>query len=148
MTRGSPLYAAALLLISASAGIAADVTGKWTAEFPGREGSSRVMMFTFKTDGSKLNGSMLFSGGRGPSGRGGRSDRGGPPPPPPSGQEIVNGRINGDKVYFEVHRSFNSMTVVSKYEGTVSGQELKLTMTRPGMDGTPQTSELVLHKTN
>ena len=34
-------------------------------------------------------------------------------------------------------REFNGNTMVTKYEGTVNGDELKLKITRTGQDGTP-----------
>ena len=51
-------------------------------------------------------------------------------------------RLVLDHVSFTVKREFNGNTTVTKYEGTVSGDEMKLKITRPGQDGTPMTSEV------
>jgi hypothetical protein len=37
----------------------------------------------------------------------------------------------------------NGNTMITKYEGVVSGDELKLKITRNGQDGTPMTNEVV-----
>ena len=49
--------------------------------------------------------------------------------------EISNGKVDGDKVYFEVKRTTQRGETITKYEGTVSGDELKLKITRPGRGG-------------
>ena len=66
--------------------------------------------------------------------------RGGGDPPPPS--EITDGKVDGNNVSFTVKREFNGNTMVTKYEGTVSGDEMKLKITRTGQDGTPMTTEV------
>ena len=40
-------------------------------------------------------------------------------------------------------REFNGNTMMTKYEGTVNGDEMKLKITRNGQDGTPMTTEVV-----
>ena len=40
-------------------------------------------------------------------------------------------------------REFNGNAIVIKYEGTVSGDEMKLKITRNGQDGTPVTNDVV-----
>ena len=57
------LLLTALLGIFALAASAADVTGKWTAQVPGRGGNTAETTFVFKVDGAKLTGTM--EGGRG-----------------------------------------------------------------------------------
>ena len=57
------LIAVLTLLLAVSIGaLAADVTGKLTAQVPGRNGT-RESTFTFKVDGDKLTGTM--TGGQG-----------------------------------------------------------------------------------
>ena len=38
--------------------VAADVTGKWVAQVPGRDGQSREVVYNLKADGAKLTGTM------------------------------------------------------------------------------------------
>ncbi|HVO96726.1 MAG TPA: hypothetical protein VMT15_01600 [Bryobacteraceae bacterium] len=85
--------------------LAADVTGTWKGE-ANPNGKGGPPTFTFKQDGAKLTGTT--------SGRGGDI-------------EISNGKIDGDKVYFEVTRQMGDNTVTTKYSGTVSGSTMKLT---------------------
>jgi hypothetical protein len=121
------LFVTTILLVVAIAAFAADVSGKWTYEQPGRGGGpGRPVTITLKQDGSKLTGSVPGMG------------RGDNPPPP---TEITNGRVEGDKVSFEVVREFNGNKMVSKYEGTVSGDEMKLKVTRDTQNG-PVTNDV------
>ena len=57
--------------------------------------------------------------------------------------EITNGKVDGDKIYFEVKRAGrDGSETVTKYEGTMSGDDLKLKVTRPGYNGgDPMTTE-------
>ncbi len=76
------------------------------------------MTFTLKADGPNLTGNVL--GGSG-------GCRGGPAVVAarfPAATDISNGKIDGDKVSFEVKRSFNGNESVTKYEGTLSGDTL------------------------
>ncbi|MCX6626661.1 MAG: hypothetical protein NTW28_03400 [Candidatus Solibacter sp.] len=119
-----------ILLVASFALMAADVSGKWTFEQPGRGGNpGRPVTITLKAEGAKLTGSMPGMG------------RGGGDPPPPT--EITDGKVDGNKVSFTVKRVFNDMEMVTKYEGTLSGDELKLKISRTGQDGTPQVNEVV-----
>lgn len=85
---------------------AADVTGKWVAQVPGRDGQSREVVYNLKADGSKLTGTM--SG--------------------PQGAEIAisDGKIEGDSIAFDVKLEFNGNSMVRKYSGVVSGDEIKM----------------------
>jgi hypothetical protein len=131
------LFVTTILLVIAFAAVAADVSGKWTYEAPGRGGNpGRPTTITLKQDGMKLTGSVPGGGGRGGGG-------GGTPPPD---IEITNGKVDGNNVSFEVKRSMGGNDVVIKYEGTLDGDSLKLKITRPGQDGSPMTSEVVAKK--
>jgi hypothetical protein len=122
------LFVTTILLVIALGAFAADATGKWTYEAPGRGGNpGRPVTITLKQDGSKLTGSVPGFG------------RGGGEAPPPT--EISNGKVDGDKIAFETKMEFQGNTRVTKYEGTVAGDELKLKITREGQNG-PQTSEV------
>jgi hypothetical protein len=83
---------------------AADVTGKWTAQVPGRQGNTREQTFNLKADGDKLTGTV--------SGR--QSDT-----------PITDGKISGDTISFTVKMEYNGNSVEQKYTGTVSGSEIK-----------------------
>jgi hypothetical protein len=122
------LFVTTILLVLAFAAVAADITGKWIAEQPGRQGGPpRQTTFTLKADGAKLTGTMSAPG------------RGGAEPTP---IEITNGKVDGNNITFEVKRTMGGNEIVSKYEGTLSGDELKLKTTRMGQDGTPTPVEM------
>ncbi|MBZ5619793.1 MAG: hypothetical protein LAQ69_13875 [Acidobacteriia bacterium] len=125
------LFVTTILLVLAFVAVAADVTGKWTYEAPGRGGNpGRPTTITLKADGNKLTGSVPGFG------------RPGGDTPPPS--EISNGKIDGNNISFEVKRTTQNGEFVTKYEGTLNGDELKLKITRPGMNGgDPTTNEVV-----
>jgi hypothetical protein len=60
------LFVTTILMIAAFGLLAADVSGKWVAETPGRNGGPpRQVTFTFKMDGSKLTGTVSQAGRNG-----------------------------------------------------------------------------------
>jgi hypothetical protein len=121
------LFVTTLLLLVGLVAFAADATGKWTFEQPGRGGNpGRPVTITLKQDGSTLTGSVPGMG------------RGGADVPP---TEIKNGKVDGDMVSFEVVREFNGNTMTTKYEGKIAGDEMKLKITRDTQNG-PQTTEV------
>jgi hypothetical protein len=83
---------------------AADVTGKWVAQVPGRDGQTREVTFNFKVDGDKLTGTM--------SGRQGDI-------------AISDGKISGDTISFVVTMERGGNTFKQTYTGTVSDNEIK-----------------------
>jgi hypothetical protein len=93
---------------------AADVTGKWTAQVPGRDGQTRETTFDLKAAGAALTGTM--------------SGRGEPAP-------ISDGKISGDNISFTVVREFGGNSVKMNFTGTVAGDEIK--MKREGGQGQP-----------
>ena len=110
------LFVVTIALVFAFAAMAADVTGKWVAEQPGRNGGPpRQTTFDLKADGSTLTGTMT-----GGMGRGGAA---------PTAIQITDGKIDGDKVSFTVKRETQNGPMETKYNGTVSGDELKLKFT-------------------
>ena len=126
------LFVTAMLLVVAIGAFAADVTGKWSYEQQGRGGGpARQVTFTLKQDGNKLTGEMPGMG------------RGGDAPPPPT--QITNGKVDGDKVSFEVVREFQGTKFTQKYDGTVSGSEMKLKMTMETPNG-PVERDIVAKK--
>lgn len=92
----------------------ADVTGKWTAEVPGRGGQTRTQTFTLKQDGSALTGTA--------SGMQGQEN------------PISEGKVDGDKVSFAVKVEFNGNAFKMTYEGKLEGEELKMKSSREGSD--------------
>lgn len=126
------LFVTAILLVVAIGAFAADVSGKWSFEQQGRGGGpARQVTITLKQDGDKLTGEVPGMG------------RGGDAPPAPT--QITNGKVDGDKVSFDVVREFQGNKMTTKYEGVVTGGEMKLKITREGQNG-PQTNEVVAKK--
>jgi hypothetical protein len=125
------LFVTTILFVVAFVAMAADVSGKWTYQQPSMRGGDPVpVTITLKQDGSTLTGSVPGFG------------RGGQAPP----SEITNGKVDGDKVYFEVKRQTQNGESVTKYEGTISGDTLKLKITRPGRGGEPMTNEVTANR--
>ena len=110
------LFVLALLVGVGVVAQAADVTGKWTAQVPGRDGQTAEQTFNLKADGEKLTGTV--------SGRQGDT-------------EISDGKVKGDEVSFNVKMSFQGNEMKMVYKGKLSGDELKLTRTREGSDRPP-----------
>ena len=122
------LLLTALMGIFAFAASAADVTGKWTAEVPGRNGNMQTNTFVLKADGAKLTGTA--NGGRG------------------GDVEITNGKVDGDNVSFVVVRDFGGNSVKITYKGKVSGDSIKFTRTMEGLDNAPPPIEFTAKKAN
>ena len=97
--------------------LAADISGKWTAQVPGRGGQTREQTFNLKADGNALTGTV--------SGRGGDTP-------------IAEGKIDGDTISFTQTMEFNGNTMKFVYKGTVSGDEIKFSRTRDGGEGQAQ----------
>lgn len=95
------------VLILAAAAVAADVAGKWKAEFQTPDGQTRSSLFTFKVEGDKLTGTVSSPRGEAP---------------------IQEGKISGDEISFVVVREFGGNEVRINYKGKVVGNELKLTV--------------------
>jgi|SRR5438876_6743099 len=93
---------------------AADVTGKWTAEVPGRGGNTQTQTFNLKADGSTLTGTV--------SGRMGDT-------------EISDGKIDGDTISFSVVREMQGNKIKINYTGKVSGDGINFKMQREGGEG-------------
>ena len=122
------LFVMTILLVASFALMAADVSGKWTYEQPGRGGNpGRPVTITLKAEGTTLTGTMPAGG------------RGGAPADPIA---ISDGKVDGNNVSFTVKRETPNGSMVTKYEGTVNGDEMKLKITRTGQDGTPMTNEV------
>jgi hypothetical protein len=106
-----------LLMLVAFASLAlqaADLTGKWVAQVPGRQGNTSEWTFTFKQEGDKLTGTIATQRGENP---------------------ISDGKVSGDQVSFSQSMEFNGNAFKFNYKGTVSGDYLKLTREREGGGG-------------
>ena len=109
MNRSSFLRAGMLLILASVFAFAADISGAWSGSLAGPDGGDGfAISFTFKQDGAKLTGTV-----RGPQG---------------DPIEISEGKVDGDKVSFSV--SFNGTTF--RHEGTITGEEIKLSMKSEG----------------
>ena len=104
----------ALLAFTAAA---ADVTGKWNAQVPGRDGQTRETTFTFKVDGAKLTGTMGTQMGESP---------------------ISDGKVEGDNISFKTTVNFGGNEITLLFKGTVAGSEIKFTREREGGQGRAQ----------
>jgi hypothetical protein len=100
--------AAALVGLLVAVAYAAGIDGKWTSEFKTPNGETRTTTYTFKADGEKLTGTV--------SGRMGET-------------AITEGKINGNEISFVVVRNFRGEERKMEYKGTLSGDELKLSVT-------------------
>jgi hypothetical protein len=109
------LLVTALLGIFATVLFAADVTGTWKAEVPGRGGNMATNTFVLKQDGAKLTGTV-------------DAGRGGP-------TEISEGKVEGDTVTFKVVRETPNGKFTSVFKGTVSGSEIKFNRSMEGGQG-------------
>jgi hypothetical protein len=109
------LLVIALLGIFATVLFAADVTGTWKAEVPGRGGNMATNTFVLKQDGAKLTGTV-------------DAGRGGP-------TEISEGKVEGDTVTFKVVRETPNGKFTSVFKGTVSGSEIKFNRSMEGGQG-------------
>jgi hypothetical protein len=106
---------------------AADVSGKWTYEQQGRGGGNPVKVtLTLKAEGAKLTGNLS------------RPGRDGNVMETP----ISDGKVDGNNISFKTSQTFGDRTMVSEYSGALAGEDLKLKITRQGMDGQPMTTEV------
>jgi hypothetical protein len=120
------LFVSVIVLALTVAAFAADVSGKWTYEQAGRGGGNPVTVtVTLKASGSTLTGTVVRPG------RNGTMEA-----------QITDGKVDGDKISFKTSQEYGGNTMVTEYSGTLSGDELKLKITRPGRDGNPMTTEV------
>ena len=97
----------ALAALTLWVSFAADIDGKWTAQIQGRRGA-RTETLMLKASDNALTGSL--QGGQGEP------------------VQISNGTIDGANISFSVVREFRENKVTQEYKGTLSGNELKLTV--------------------
>jgi hypothetical protein len=86
---------------------AADVTGKWAAEIPGRGGNTNTTTFTFQVSGGAVSGTV--NGGRGDT-------------------MIADGKLDGDTLTFTTTAAGRDGTPVkTTYTGKVSADHIDFT---------------------
>lgn len=99
----------ALLLVTALPAAAAELPGKWTAEFESPIGVQKYV-FEFKKAGDALTGQATFE----------RSIGNG-------SVALKNVKVDGDKISFDEPLSVDGNEITITYSGTLAGDELKLT---------------------
>lgn len=87
---------------------AADITGKWSAEFDSQVGPQKYV-FEFKAEGTTLTGKAI-------------SNIGGTDATTP----ITEGKINGNEISFVENLNYQGMDLRIAYKGTIAGDEIKL----------------------
>lgn len=95
-----------LLSLFAVTAVAADISGKWTSEAAGRDGTPQVTTYTFKVSGTTLTGTITTA----------RGD-----------QAISEGTVTGDEVSFVTVREGQNGTMKTTFKGKVAGSEIRLT---------------------
>ena len=111
------LVLAALIFGTLVCVYAADISGKWTAEFDSQVGVQKYT-YELKIDEGTITGEA--------SANIGGSD---------FESKIVDGKIDGDKITFVENLNYNGMDLVITYTGTVAGDEMKLSRDVSGMGG-------------
>ncbi len=102
---------ALLIAVFAVVACAADITGNWKADLQTPQGTVQVN-YTFKQDGEKLTGTWQTA--QSPT------------------IQITEGKVTGDKVSFVVQLGPNGGGMTFAHEGTIAGDEMKLTMKPSG----------------
>ncbi len=110
------LIGAVVFLAMMASAWAADVTGKWVAQVPGRQGTSENT-FNFKVEGTNLSGTVTTQQGE---------------------TAISEGRVSGDEISFVVVRKMGENEMKILWKGKVAGDEIKFTREfQGGMMGGP-----------
>jgi hypothetical protein len=117
--------AVALLALCAVLAVAADISGKWVAQVPGRQGAAQETTFTFKVDGATLTGAVTNARGE---------------------QAITDGKVSGDAISFVTVMSFGGNEMKMLYKGTVAGSEIKFVREMQGGQGGRPPVEFVAKK--
>jgi len=94
---------------------AADINGKWKADYQSPDGQARTTTFTFKVEGEKLTGTAAN----------------------PQGEvQLQDGKVSGDAISFFIVRNFGGNDVKINYKGKAAGDEIKFTVSIAEMDTT------------
>ena len=103
-------------LVFMGVAFAADVSGKWKAEFEVADGQKGQNIFTFKVDGEKLTGTVYSSLAN-------------------ADAKIEEGQIKGDAISFAITRNMGGGDARFRYKGKVAGDEIKFVVTIGEPDG-------------
>ena len=114
------LFVVTILLVAAFGAMAADVNGKWTYEQAGRQGGNpTTVTLMLKTSGGTVTGTQS------------RPGRDGNVMETP----ISDGKVDGNNISFKTVQSFGGNEMTITYTGVVSGDNIELSVTRPGRNG-------------
>jgi hypothetical protein len=102
------LVVAVLIVAGLVCAYAADITGKWNAEFESQVGPQKYV-FDFKVEGTTLTGKAI-------------SNIGGTE----ATTDITEGKIEGNTLTFVENLDYQGMPLRISYKGTVSGDEIQL----------------------
>lgn len=105
------IFVLTLALVSVS--FAQGINGTWKGQRPGRDGAMTDVTFKFVADGEKLSGSTTMGTNE---------------------VQISDGKVSGNDISFVVKMERGGNTMVMKYTGTLSSNEIKLKQTREGSD--------------
>jgi hypothetical protein len=105
------IHAGSLMVLLVAVVAAADISGKWSGDMPGRGGDMMATTFTFKADAEKLTGSMTGPQGEIP---------------------LQDGKVSGNQISFTTTLDFGGNSIKILYKGTVNGTEIKMTREREG----------------
>jgi len=100
---------ASFTLIFVLSVLAADLGGKWKAEFDTQIGVQKYT-FTFKVEGEKLTGKASFE----------RMDQKGE-------ADLLEGAVKGDEISFVEKLSFDGNDIRIEYKGKIKGDEISFT---------------------
>ena len=114
MTKRMLVLGTLLLMTFSTASLAADVTGKWKANFEGPMGSMEIT-YNFQASGEQLTGTVT-------------NPRGGE-------DKVQEGKVKGDEISFLIVVGEGQFKI--NYTGKVAGDELKLSMSFSGGDMPP-----------
>jgi hypothetical protein len=124
------LFVVAILCVLTFAAMAADVSGKWTYQQPGRGGGDPVTVtITLKADGGAVTGVVSRPG------QNGNQD-----------SNISDGKVDGNTITFKVSQDMRGTAMVTSYKGTLEGDTLNLEVTRPGRNGGDPTTTKIAAK--
>ena len=105
MTYRTILTLAVLMLAFAALAPAADVSGKWTAQFDTQIGVQKYT-YEFKVDGGTLTGKAISTNGE---------------------AVIQDGKVSGDDISFVETMNFDGQPLRITYKGKIAGDEIKFT---------------------
>jgi len=125
MVRRMSVVLAALILCGLVCVFAADISGKWSAEFDSQVGLQKYT-YEFKIDGTNITGkaSVNIDGTDMES-------------------VIAEGKVEGDKISFVENLDYSGMELSIEYTGTVSGDEMELSRVVAGQPGETFTAKRV-----